>query len=145
MSKERLYGWNGELPVKSMSGQAAIIFRGLQAEPEAMFTGHEWADKLGPSLATRQDPYRVVLYYIVIFKGQGLIRTNEFDINRVTRTSENLKHAITVRTQATVDERYSIVDPKPPVVVEPPVVEEPIDETFWETTSSETSDGTPNA
>lgn len=125
MSKERLYGWNGELPVKEMGGQAAIVFRGLRADPESMRTGHEWAERIGADLATRQDPYRVVLYYILIFKGKGLIRTNEFDINATTRKDE-VKHGITVKTEASIEERYSVVEPVAPV-------EEPADHRFWPT------------
>lgn len=126
MSKERLYGWSGEMPVKELGGQAAIVFRGLQARPEELMTGHDWADIIGPSLRTRQDAYRVVLYYIIIFKGKGLIRTNEYDINATTR-KDAVKHGITVRTNATIDERYSVVEPVTPT----PEPEPPVDGKFW--------------
>jgi hypothetical protein len=125
MSKERLYGWNGENPVKELGGQALIVFRGLKSEPTALKTGHEWTETIGPELKTRQDPYRVVLYYILILKSKGLIRTNEFDINAVTKNAE-VKHGITVKTQATVDERHVIAEP---VVQEQPA--EVVDQRFW--------------
>ena len=100
MAKSRLYGWNGEYPEKSLSGQALIVFNGMRAEPEAMKTGHEWTATIGPNLATRQDPYRVVLYYILILKNRAVIRTNEHEINGVTSNGE-VKHEVTVKTAAT--------------------------------------------
>lgn len=104
MAKERLYGWNGEIPAKEPSGQAAIVLRGLRSRPDDLLTGHQWAAVIGPDLRTRQDPYRVVLYYILILKNRGCVRTNEFDINAVTK-NEDVKHAVTVKTRATVEER----------------------------------------
>ena len=69
-----------------------------------MKTGHEWTATIGPNLATRQDPYRVVLYYILILKNRAVIRTNEHEINGVTSNGE-VKHEVTVKTAATVEER----------------------------------------
>ena len=123
MAKERKYGWNGELPEKPVSGQALIVLNGLREDPESLRTGHEWAEKIGGNLATRQDPYRVVLYYILILKNKGCIRTNEYDINAVTKI-ETGKHAITVKTQATVDERHVIEEPVAEPVAEPEPVED---------------------
>ena len=120
MAKERKYGWNGELPAKTPSGQALIVLNGLREEPEAMKTGKEWAEQIGPRLATRQDPYRVVLYYILIFKNLGIIRTEEFDINAVTK-KDDVKHAITVKSAASVVTGDEIME-----VLEPPV--EPVTE-----------------
>lgn len=106
MAKERLYGWNGELPAKPVSGQALIVLNGLRNDPDSLRGGHDWADIIGPNLATRQDPYRVVLYYILILKSKGCVRTNEFDINAVTKNGD-VKHGITVKTNAMVEERFS--------------------------------------
>lgn len=114
MAKERMYGWNGEEPAKTAAGQKAIVLRGMKERSEELHTGHEWAELIGPELRTRQDPYRVVLYYILILKNEGVVRTNEFDINAVTR-KDDVKHGITVRTAATVEERGVIETPAPAV------------------------------
>lgn len=118
MAKERRYGWNGELPAKQVSGQALIVLNGLRAEPDTLKTGKQWTETIGGELRTRQDPYRVVLYYILILKSKGCVRTEEFDIDAVTKNAD-VKHAVTVRTASTVDERH---------VVEEPKVEEPVTE-----------------
>lgn len=110
MAKERLYGWNGEMPAKEPSGQKLIVLRGLRNEPNALMTGHAWAEKIGPELRTRQDAYRVVLYYILILKNEGCVRTNEYDINATTKV-ESGKHAIVVKTAATVEERHVTEEP----------------------------------
>lgn len=115
MAKERMYGWNGEMPEKPVSGQCQIVLTGLRANAGELKTGHAWAELLGGELRTKQDPYRVVLYYIIILKSKGCIRTNEFEIAAVTK-NEDTKHGITVRTQATVEERE--------IIVEEPVAEE---------------------
>ena len=104
MAKERLYGWNGELPAKEVSGQKAIVLRGLRNEPGVLRTGKVWTETIGPELKTKQDAYRVVLYYILILKNEGCVRTNEYDITATTKTEAG-KHGITVKTQATVEER----------------------------------------
>lgn len=104
MAKERKYGWNGEMPAKELGGQAKIVFDVLKGAKDELHTGHEWTDIVGNELRTRQDPYRVVLYYILILKNRGLIRTNEFDIAAVTKKDE-VRHGITVKTAATVEER----------------------------------------
>lgn len=113
MARERLYAWNGERPEREQSGQAAIVLRGLMAEPGVGRTGKEWAEVIGPQLKTRQDPYRVVLYYILILKSKGCVRTDEKAIDAVTRTEAG-KHAITVLTEGTVKERERIVEPETP-------------------------------
>lgn len=117
MAKERLYGWNGELPAKEIGGQGGIVLRGMRNEPEVMRTGHQWAEIIGPELKTRQDPYRVVLYYILILKGKGCVRTNEYDINAVTK-KEDVKHGVTVKTEARVEERHVVEEPASVVEVE---------------------------
>jgi len=137
MSKERMYGWNGELPVKELGGQQAIVFRGLRAEPNVLKTGHEWTESIGPELKTKQDPYRVVLYYILILKSKGLIRTNEFDINAVTR-NESVRHGIVVKTQAAVEERYSVLP-------EPEPQPEVVDNRFWPDDADVNTESAPDA
>ena len=111
MAKERMYGWNGELPAKEPSGQKAIVLREMRKDG-GMHGGHDWAEIIGPELRTRQDPYRVVLYYILILKNEGVVKTNEFDINAVTREVEQLtKHGITVKTNSEVKERELPAEP----------------------------------
>lgn len=104
MARERLYGWNGELPAKSVSGQKQIVLQGMKNDPKAMRTGKQWATIIGPELKTRQDAYRVVLYYILILKNEGCVGTREFDIDATTKT-ETGKHAIVVKSAAHVEER----------------------------------------
>lgn len=102
MARERLYGWNGEMPAKAKTGQCAIVLRGMRNRSGEMHTGKIWAELIGPELATKQDPYRVVLYYIITLKGEGCIRTNEFDIEAVTRSGD-IKHGVVVKTAATLE------------------------------------------
>lgn len=116
MARARLYGWNGERPAKPVTGQAQIVLFGLSAQPEALYTGKEWAEIIGPDLRTRQDPYRVVLYYILRLKAAGCIRTRELDITAETR-KEDVKHGITVVTDSTIEERHR-EDPSQDVVNE---------------------------
>ena len=104
MAKSRLYGWNGERPAKAVTGQKQIVLFGLSSDPDAMHTGRGWADIIGPNLATRQDPYRVVLYYILGLKAEGCVRTAEREIDAVT-TKNAARHAVTVKTDSTVQER----------------------------------------
>jgi len=112
MAKERKYGFNGELPAKTPSGQALIVLNGLREEPTAMRTGKEWTETIGPRLATRQDPYRVVLYYILILKNKGVVRTEEFDIDAVTKdAATSTRHAVTVRSAASVIAGDEIIEP----------------------------------
>lgn len=103
MARSRKYGWNGENPAKEPSGQALIVLNGMKSRAEEMHTGKEWAEIIGGDLKTRQDPYRVVLYYILIFKGRGVIRTQEEEIEATTRTVEGDKHGVVVRTDSQVD------------------------------------------
>lgn len=109
MSKERLYGWNGEMPDKPVSGQKQIVLAGMRARKGEMMTGKAWTDVIGKEIATKQDPYRVVLYYILILKGQGCVATQEQDILAVTRNGD-VKHGILVKTDASVTERHVVVD-----------------------------------
>ncbi len=118
MSKERMYGWNGEMPAKEVGGQCKIVLDGLRAEPEVLRGGHAWAEIIGKNLRTKQDPYRVVLYYILILKSKGVIRTNEFDIVGTTKTEETGKHQIVVKTRSGVDEIAKIEEPVEPTTEE---------------------------
>lgn len=103
MARSRKYGWNGEMPGRELSGQALIVFNGMKTLPDTMATGKEWTEVIGPELKTRQDPYRVVLYYILILKNLGVVKTEESDINAVTKDAESgTKHPVTVKSTAAV-------------------------------------------
>lgn len=102
MAKARLYGWNGERPAKAVSGQKQIVLFGLSKDKDAMRTGKEWAEIIGPDIATRQDPYRVVLYYILGLKNEGCIRTAERDIEAIT-VNADVKHGVVVKTDSAVE------------------------------------------
>lgn len=81
---ERLYGLTGKTPAKPFVGQAALVFAAMGGStgvaPEFK-TAKAWTEdvvKAGTDnpvleLKTRQDPYRVVLYYILIFKKRELV------------------------------------------------------------------------
>lgn len=109
MAKERLYGWNGEMPEKAAGGQKAIVLRGMKAHAGEFKTGKAWTELIGGELATKQDPYRVVLYYVLILKGEGCVATNEQDIEAVTRNAD-VKHGVLVKTNATVHVGETIPD-----------------------------------
>jgi hypothetical protein len=106
----RKYGWNGEVPAKNLVGQAQVVMFGMS--DRTMRTAKEWTEIIGPNLKTRQDPYRVVLYYILGLKKLGVIATQEFDINAVT-VHDNVKHGITVKSDSAVVEREVIPEPEP--------------------------------
>lgn len=101
MAKARLYGWNGERPAKPVSGQKQIVLFGMSTRKDELHTGHDWAELIGGDLKTKQDPYRVVLYYILRLKTDGCIRTAEREIVAVTRNDEG-RHAVNVKTDTAV-------------------------------------------
>lgn len=107
MARERKYGWNGELPAKEVGGQCKIVLDGLRAFEGEMRTGHEWTELVGGDLRTKQDPYRVVLYYILILKSKGCIATEEFDINATTK-KDGEKHGITTSTAPRLVKRHVV-------------------------------------
>ena len=108
MARARKYGWNGELPAKPLVGQAQIVMFGMS--DKSMKTAKEWTEIIGPNLATRQDPYRVVLYYILGFKKSGCVATEDFDIDAITKNG-GVKHAVTVSTASNVEEREVLHEP----------------------------------
>ena len=111
MARSRQYAWNGEVPAKSLVGQAQVVMFGLSSAKDAdgnplFLTAKAWTGVIGPQLKTRQDPYRVVLYYIIGLKKLGVIATREFDIDAITKTPDtDTKHAVTVHTESAVQER----------------------------------------
>lgn len=95
---ERLYGLTGKIPAKQLAGQAALVFAAMGGDtglaPEFK-TAKEWTtlvEKIGSEdptreLKTRQDPYRVVLYYILIFKKRELVVSRDQIIETPTDTT----------------------------------------------------------
>ncbi len=99
MATERLYGLTGKIPAKPMTGQAAIIFGvmgGNTGTAPEFKTGKAWtelvvaAGKADPAkdLKTRQDPYRVVLYYLLVFKKRELVIAHEQNVDEPAAVSE---------------------------------------------------------
>jgi hypothetical protein len=78
---ERNYVLTGKTPAKALSGQAAAIFAVMTAatvdgKPAAK-TAKQWTELSKGKFATRQDEYRVVLYYLLIFKKRGLVASQD--------------------------------------------------------------------
>lgn len=75
INREALENGKGKKYISSLKGQAKTIFNFLLTEKNP-----ELAQDLTnrcPDFETRQSKYRVVLYYILIFKSKGLISTFE--------------------------------------------------------------------
>jgi len=94
---QRLYGLSGKTPEKALAGQAALIFAAMGGTigtaPEFK-TAKDWtvvvenigAQDKAKELITRQDPYRVVMYYILVFKKRGLVIVREQNVDEPART-----------------------------------------------------------
>ncbi len=74
---ERKYQVTGKAPKKAFTGQAEVIFKEMTENKDLSLTGTEWTARLNGKFATRQDPYRVVLYYLIIFRKNGLVNAVE--------------------------------------------------------------------
>ena len=81
MAQARMYQLNTQAVeakpkyVGGLKGQAKVVFDAMKAE-----TGPVLAKDLATKCAfpgSKQDPYRVTLYYVLIFKGKGLVLTSE--------------------------------------------------------------------
>lgn len=82
MAKARLYVYNGRELKGEVKGQAAVVLDVLKrqnGEPKLASDIAEQVSKEG-TLKTRQDVLRVVLYYIIIFKGKGVVNAVDQDI-----------------------------------------------------------------
>ena len=89
MAKARLYALNTDAVknaagktksyVAQMTGQAKIVFNDL-LENKNPRLAVEIEKSCGHKITTRQDVFRVVLYYILVFKSKGLISTFEPDV-----------------------------------------------------------------
>jgi hypothetical protein len=61
-------------PLKPLSGQAKVVWESLTDTPTLAKDVDAVA---GPRLRTRQDTYRVTLYYILVLKSRGLVQATE--------------------------------------------------------------------
>jgi hypothetical protein len=81
MAKARRYELIAE-PTKAVRGQAAVVLEALRevkGTPKLATEINELVVKSG-NLKTRQDTLRVTLYYIIVFKGRGLVRATEQEL-----------------------------------------------------------------
>ena len=84
MAKARLYSLNTEVIaagkakkyVAELKGQAKIVYDDLRSVPEPRLAV-DVEKSCGHRIVTRQDPFRVVLYYILVFKSKGIITVTE--------------------------------------------------------------------
>ena len=83
MAKARLYVLN-QIPAKAseLKGQAAVVFRHLEAQNGEPKLAADIAAQVEASgeLKTRQDILRVVLYYIIVFKGRGWVNALDQEV-----------------------------------------------------------------
>ena len=93
----RTYALTNKAPEKPLSGQALAIYDGMKKASEdageyVALDGKAWTEKLKDSFKTRQDAYRVVLYYLLIFKKRGLVEVREVE-PPVAETEPETEHA----------------------------------------------------
>jgi hypothetical protein len=98
----RTYGLTGKQAEKPLSGQAKAIFDGMtetskDGKPEFL-DGKAWTELLKDRFKTRQDAYRVVLYYLLIFKKRGLVAVQE-----TAPTAEEASHELAGETVDAVE------------------------------------------
>lgn len=74
MAQARLYALTGKQPKAALRGQAAVVFETLGTLDVPMLATEITEAVLNTGrLVTRQDPLRVVLYYLIIFKNRGIV------------------------------------------------------------------------
>ena len=137
----RMYALTGKTPKTSFKGQAARVYRELTTTPELAVTVNERIVKSDDPFKTRQDSYRVTLYYILIFKKQGLVAafeppteaspvashtTPSFTVEQLEAMLAALKGAAAPATTEPVIEATPVDQPAAPEAVEP--VTEPVAE-----------------
>lgn len=101
----RVYGLTEKAPEKPLSGQAKAIYDGMKALG-GFHSGKEWTEVLKSEFKTRQDPYRVVLYYLLILKDRGLVAAQEV----TSDTPAPAEHANTADALAEVLEKQDADD-----------------------------------
>lgn len=62
--------------LSNMKGQARIVFDDMRDNPTARLAT-DITKSCGSKIQTRQDVFRVVLYYILVFKSKGLVKATE--------------------------------------------------------------------
>lgn len=60
---------------KNLRGQAELVMAALEAHPEGATLEQLTETVVAGGLVTRQDPSRIVSYYLSIFRKQGLVLT----------------------------------------------------------------------
>ena len=60
-------------PKNELRGQAAVILNHLSENKDKSFTIESLTEATKSNIVTRQDPERVVAYYLSIFKKKGLV------------------------------------------------------------------------
>lgn len=60
-------------PKAELRGQAAVILNHLSENKDKSFTIESLTEATKSNIVTRQDPERVVAYYLSIFKKRGLV------------------------------------------------------------------------
>jgi hypothetical protein len=75
---------------KDPRGQAALVLAAMETAPAPQTIAEITAD-IKDSLITRQDPERVVAYYVTIFKKSGLVKA-------VAETAEPVAVTVTADT-----------------------------------------------
>lgn len=85
-----------EREAKPLRGQAAVVLEAVEARTDGG-TIEQLAKDVSETLVTRQDPERVVAYYLCIFKKQGIVRaTRPEDVPASEPESENAPETETV-------------------------------------------------
>lgn len=78
----RMYAMNSELTdaqkkyLAGLKGQAKVVAEELANNTEPRLA-EDINKNTAPKLVTKQDELRVTLYYIIIFKGKGIVRAVE--------------------------------------------------------------------
>lgn len=101
----RKYALTGKAPKATPKGQAKVVFDNMTGQPELATTITDRVVK-GGELKTRQDPYRVTLYYILVFKKAGVVRAVEQETEVVEATVADAAEELPVDA---TDGEYALV------------------------------------
>lgn len=88
-------GRSKEAAAKFTRGQPALVYDSLYTA-EAGLTAKEIADFIGDKLVTRQDPLRVVGYYLSIWKKDGFVSVKDVPDAAVVETVSVSKNDVAV-------------------------------------------------
>lgn len=84
-----------------LKGQALVILQVLDANKDRGFTIVELTNAVGANLVTRQDPERVVAYYLCIFKKQGIVSITRPEPQVATPAEQTTEPETSVEPAAT--------------------------------------------